>query len=91
MKQSQSQYPAKNQHEHPPLPALLDCKGLASGVSAYVDALEEDRLRGVAGRGLARESMRGVWIVAREYKDRVEVGCEYPNPRLGGQKGAAAR
>ncbi|MGT2454154.1 hypothetical protein ACU4GI_13125 [Cupriavidus basilensis] len=40
---------------------------------------------------LARESMRGVWIVAREYKDRVEVGCEYPNPRLGGQKRAAAR
>jgi len=45
----------------------------------------------MAGRGLARESMRGAWIVAREYKGRVEVGCEYPNPRLGGQKRAAAR
>lgn len=133
----------------PPLPALLDCKGQASGVAAYVDALEEDGLpgwsknealsgfssavwrapkpvaiaglaardvrfgdyqfgnyaaygitdatdlnavasqlglRGVAGRGLARESTRGAWIVAREYKGRVEVGCEYPNPRLGGQR-----
>lgn len=138
----------------PPLPALLECKGAASGVAAYVDALEEAGLpgwnrneelsgfasavwrapkavtvaglaaqdmrfgdyqlgnytaygitdatdlnavasqlglRGVAGRGLARESTGGAWIVAREYKGRVEVGCEYPNPRLGGQKGAAAR
>lgn len=138
----------------PPLPALLECKGAAAGVAAYVDALEEDGLpgwnkneelsgfasavwhapkavtiaglaardvrfgdyqfgnyaaygitdatdlnavasqlglRGVAGRGLARESTRGAWIVAREYKGRVEIGCEYPNPRLGGQKDDAAR
>ncbi|WP_416050118.1 hypothetical protein [Cupriavidus basilensis] len=138
----------------PPLAALLDCKGEASGVAAYVDALEDGGLRGwtkndelsgfasavyrtpkpvsvaglpttdvrfgdyqlgnytaygitsatdvnavasqlglrgVAGRGLARESARGAWIVAREYKGRVELGCEYPNPRLGGQKGAPAR
>ncbi|WP_235184966.1 hypothetical protein, partial [Cupriavidus sp. SK-3] len=35
-----------------------DCKGQASGVSAYVDALEEDRLRGVAGPGLGEYAWR---------------------------------
>lgn len=138
----------------PSLSSLLECKGEASGVAAYVDALEDGGLpswskneelsgfasdvyrtpkpvnvagltatnvrfgsyqlgnytaygitsatdldavarqlglRGVAGRGLARESTRGAWIVAREYEGRVELGCEYPNPLLGGKTGASKR
>ena len=39
-------------------------------------------LRGVDGRGLAREAGKGAWIVASQLKGRVEVGCEYPNPRI---------
>lgn len=41
-------------------------------------------LRGVDGRGLAREAGKGAWVVAGRLKGRVEVGCEYPNPRLAG-------
>jgi hypothetical protein len=39
-------------------------------------------LRGVDGRGLAREAGKGAWTVASKHKGRVEVGCEYPNPRI---------
>ncbi|MGJ7543002.1 hypothetical protein [Variovorax sp. LT1R16] len=41
-------------------------------------------LRGVDGRGLAREAGKGAWVVASQLKGRVEVGCEYPNPKLAG-------
>lgn len=41
-------------------------------------------LRGVDGRGMAREAGKGAWIVAGKLKGRVEVGCEYPNPRIAG-------
>jgi hypothetical protein len=133
----------------PPLQALVECKGAASGIAAYADKLEEGTLagwaknpelsafmsdvwrmpkpmtvtvaglqaqdvrfgsyelgnyavhavtettdldavarqlglRGVDGRGLAREAGKGAWIVARQFKGRVEVGCEYPNPRIAG-------
>ncbi len=39
-------------------------------------------LRGVDGRGMAREASKGAWTVAGKLKGRVEVGCEYPNPRI---------
>ncbi|MGJ7611639.1 MULTISPECIES: hypothetical protein [unclassified Variovorax] len=39
-------------------------------------------LRGVDGRGLAREAGKGAWIVASKLKGRVEVGCQYPNPKI---------
>jgi hypothetical protein len=140
----------------PPLQALIECRGAASGIAAYADKLDDGTLAGwtrstelsafmsdvwhmpqpitvagfqvqdvrfgsyelgnysahavtdstdidavarqlglraVDGRGLAREAGKdgkggkggkGAWIVASKLKGRVEVGCEYPNPKLAG-------
>lgn len=145
--QSTQAAPADGGKALPPLQALVECKGTASGIAAYADKLEAGTLqgwtqspelsafmstvwrmpkpitvagfqvqdvrfgsyelgnyavhavtdstdidavarqlglRGVEGRGLAREASKGAWIVAGKLKGRVEVGCEYPNPKLAG-------